>query len=104
MQICTVIKTLLGQIEINIASDSFIGENSDLNIRYQRAKCLKREIIYNFEGFEIAVGSVNLHQKTMINAFMGDRREDLKSACVAIGLDRLFIAMLNFRRANRNIN
>ncbi|WP_124479393.1 hypothetical protein [Burkholderia cenocepacia] len=86
------ISSMVSNTSRSVASDSFMGQNADMYKRYQKAMELKTELVYEYKNFTIALASINWHQKTMINSFVDKDNHKHKSACVAIGLDRLFLA------------
>ena len=88
------IRDIVGDVEVKIASDTFLGQNAEIYQRYQKAMEVKKELIYRWDGCDVALASINLHNKAMSNAFFGPEKGFGSSSCVAIGLDRLFIASI----------
>ena len=88
----------LNNYDVEFANDAFFIGAFRTNSKFQKLMKLKEEFVFPIDGQPLSFISINMHKKTMLNAFnimpyVKDYFEEPSSACIGFGLDRIMLIL-----------
>ena len=76
-------------VELKDAADSFYPTTKNIvKMKMQIKNKLKKELVTNIDGKEVALGSINIHGNRFSKTFNFDNENKVVSACIGLGLER----------------